>query len=156
MPKKPDLDLQQAHRHFSADCFNRAWQYIDKPSRTAEEGRTMLLLALASLWHWTQRDDCKPENLSIGYWQVSRVYSLLKHAGPARTFGQLSLEQAQVEGAGAFCLGWAYEALARAESVAGERAKVEEYLALGRAAAEKVAEADDRQAILADLAVIMP
>jgi hypothetical protein len=155
MPSKPAVDVQQAHRYFSAHCFNRAWDYIDKTDRTPEDDRTMLQLALASLWHWTQRDDRKPENLSVGYWQVSRVYALLKLPGPARTYGQLSLDEAQTEGVGPFYLGYAYEALARAESVAGERAKAEDYLSRARAAAEKVAEARDQKALLADLATIL-
>jgi hypothetical protein len=154
MPSKPSLDVQEAHRYFAAHCFNRAWDYIDKPSRTPEEDRTMLQLALTSLWHWTQRDDRKPENLSVGYWQVARIYALLELPAAARTYGLLSLDEAQTEGVAPFYLGYAYEALARAESVAGERAKAEGYLAQARAAAEKVEEADERKTLLADLATI--
>jgi hypothetical protein len=66
MDQDPGLDLEKAHRYFSAECFNRAWDYIDKPSRTPEEEQAMLLLSLASLWHWTQRPDCTPGNLFIG------------------------------------------------------------------------------------------
>ena len=73
MGKAPDFELQKAHRYFSADCFNRAWDEIDKSSRTHEEDERMLLLAMASLWHWGQREDVTPVNYSIGYWQVSRV-----------------------------------------------------------------------------------
>ena len=36
----------------------------------------MILYALASLWHWTQRPDCSTTNLSIGYWQAASVYAL--------------------------------------------------------------------------------
>ena len=32
--------------------------------RTSEEEDKMLQLSLASLWHWTQREDCTPTNLS--------------------------------------------------------------------------------------------
>ena len=154
MNAAPIFDLQQAHRHFSAECFNRAWGYIDKSARTAEEERAMLLLALASLWHWSQREDAKPENLSVGYWQAARVFALLGQTGNARQYGQLSLEQAQSPGVGPFYLGYAYEALARAEALAGKRTQAEEHLSLARLAAEKVAEADDRKALLADLDTI--
>ncbi len=153
-PIPSPLEIAQAHRFFSTHCFNRAWEYIDKPARTQEEDRTMLQLALTSLWHWSQREDCKPQNLSVGSWQVSRIYSLLELPAAARTYGQLSLREAQADGVGPFYLGYAYEALARAEAVAGDGAKVQEYLGLARAAAEKVAEADDRKALLADLATI--
>ena len=69
MAKEPEFDLQVAHRYFSATCFNQAWELIDKPERTAEEDEAMVQLSLASTWHWTQREDCTPANLSIGYWQ---------------------------------------------------------------------------------------
>src|SRR4030042_4915474 len=128
MAKKPDFDLQAAHKYFSAECFNRAWDYIDKPGRKSNEGDMMLSLSLASLWHWTQREDCTPTNLSIGYWQVSRVYALLQQAESARRYGELCLEASGAEGVLPFFPGYAYEGLARAECVAGDQDKMENYL----------------------------
>ncbi len=92
----------------------------------------MLTLSMASLWHWTQRKDCTVTNLSIGYWQLSRIFALLRQADNARHYGELSLETAQQEGTEEFCLGWAYEALARTESVAGNKDKTEAYLVQAR------------------------
>src|ERR1700687_1872237 len=65
----------EAHRFFSAHCFNRAWDLIRKSNRTTIECEQMLQLSQASLWHWTQRSDCTPKNLSIGNWQLSRIYA---------------------------------------------------------------------------------
>ena len=74
MVDTPNFDIQQSHRHFSAHCFNKTWEYMEKDgNRSTEENLSMLHTAIASLWHWTQRDDVRPENLSVGYWQVSRV-----------------------------------------------------------------------------------
>src|SRR5512137_287238 len=98
MGKQPDFDLQAAHKYFAVECFNRAWDYIDKPLLKAGEEEKMLLLSLASLWHWTQREDCTPTNLSIGYWQVARVYALLRQADQARRYGNFCLEAAQKDG----------------------------------------------------------
>src|ERR1022692_3643135 len=67
----------EAHRIFSAQCFNRARDLIRKPHRTDPENEQMLLLSQASLWHWTQRPDCTSRNLSIAHWQLSRIYALL-------------------------------------------------------------------------------
>lgn len=57
MSQTPDFDRIAAHRYFSAECFNQAWDLIEKPQRTAEDNEKMLLLSIASLWHWTQRPD---------------------------------------------------------------------------------------------------
>ena len=154
MPSKPAVDVQQAHRYFSAHCFNRAWDYIDKPARTPEEDQLMLQLGFASLWHWSRRPDRTSANLSVGYWQLARIYALLGQAQAARQYGQLCLETSQAEGVAPFYRGYAYEALARAESVAGDGPKAQEYLRLARQAGEKVSDPKDRQRLFADLATI--
>ncbi|MBN2388447.1 MAG: hypothetical protein JXB85_15630 [Anaerolineales bacterium] len=154
MDQTPEIDLAQAHRHFSLDCFNRAWVYLDMPTRSPQEDQAMLLLSLASLWHWTQRPDCTPGNLSVGYWQVARVYALLGQVEQARAYGQRCLESARGEGTLPFHLGYAYEALARAEALAGEGSKRDEYLRLAGEVSETMPDADARQMLLDDLATI--
>ena len=151
MPARPNFDLQTAHKYFSATCFNQTWDYINKTERSAQEDDEMLASAFASLWHWMQREDRKPENLPIGYWQVSRVYALLGQADNARRFGQRSLELAQADGAEPVFVGFAYEALARAESIAGNQGKASEYLQAARRLAEQVSDAEDRQLLEKDL-----
>ena len=154
MTKGPDFDLEAAHRYFSAQCFNRAWDLIDKPDRTAEEDEDMIRLSMAAAWHWTQRADCTNKNLSIGYWQIARIYALLRQAENARYYAQRCLEVSQDEDIPPFYLGYAYEALARAESVAGERAKMRAYISLSQQAAEKVTDMDAHKQLLTDLETI--
>lgn len=154
MSQTPEFDLEKAHHFFAADCFNRTWGYIDNPSRSVEEDQAMLLLSLASLWHWTQRADVTPTNLSVGYWQVARVYALLGQSENARRFGLLGLKESQKDGVPPFYLGYSYEALARAESVAGDNEKAQSYVALARHICEKVTDPEEKKLILDDLATI--
>jgi hypothetical protein len=115
-----NFDLQDAHRYFSADCFNRTWGYIEKnDDRSMAENMEMLHHAIASLWHWSQREDVTDQNLSIGYWQVSRVYCLLKQPLNARIYGLLALKHAKE--LSAFYKGYAYETLARAAMLEDHR-----------------------------------
>lgn len=152
MPAQPDFDLQVAHKYFSANCFNKTWEFIDNPNRTEEDNLSMLQTAMASLWHWTQREDAKPQNLSVGYWQVSRVYALLGQADDARKYAQASLNFS--EGGGAFYTGFAYESLARAEMVAGNQTKMNEYLEKAHQAAEKIEDSEDKKVLMDDLDLI--
>jgi len=76
MGKDPGFDTTQAHRFFAADCFNKTWEFIEKPHRTQDEDEQMIRLAQASLWHWTNRADCKDMQLSIGHWLLARVQAL--------------------------------------------------------------------------------
>jgi hypothetical protein len=150
--KKPDFDTASAHRYFSAHCFNSAWDLIDKIGRTPEEDELMIQLNQASIWHWSQRADNADKNRSIGYWQASRIRALLGQADEARRYGQLCLQYSgQLE---PFYLGYAYEALARAEQVAGNPAEAREYAAEARRLASQVSEAGEKKALLDDLAGI--
>lgn len=154
MVKKPDFDLQAVHKYFSAQCFNRAWDLIDKPVRKPDQDEQMLQLSLASLWHWTQREDCTPTNLSIGYWQVSRVYALLHKPDMARRYGNLCLQVSQQQGVPPFYLGYAYEALARAENVDGKLDDAEKYLIEAHQIAATLPGEEGKKQLLADLSTI--
>jgi len=148
----PDFDVVEAHKHFSVNCFNLTWDFIDQPSRTLEENEQMILTSMASVWHWTQRPDCEPKNLSIGYWQLSRVFALAGQAEQARKYGEISLRHGKNEAP--FYIGYAYEALARAEAVGGNKAKMNEYLTKAREYLAKVTDADGRKVLQADLETI--
>jgi hypothetical protein len=152
MPTQPDFDLQVTHRYFSATCFNQTWELIDKKDRTDAENMEMLQTAMTSLWHWTQREDAKPQNLSVGNWQVSRVYSLLGQADNARRYAESALKLS--EGCEPFYIGCAYEAMARAEMAAGDKIKMNEYLSAAHNYLEKVDDPEDREVLSADLASI--
>ena len=154
MTKKPDFDMGAAHKYFSTQCFNQAWDLIEKPDRTPEEDEQMIRLNQASHWHWTQREDCTKTNLSVGYWQASRIYAILGQADNARRYGQLCLDHSQGDDVPPFYLGYAYEALACAESVAGNREKMEKYLAQAREAVDTVTDPDSKKFLVDDLDAI--
>lgn len=148
MSGKPEFTAD-AHRFFSAYCFNSAWQLIEKPDRTPEDDEQMIRLTHAATWHWTQRPDCTARNLSIGYWQTARIYALAGESDNARKYARLCLEVTPEDDE--FCLGYAYEALARAESVAGNDDSMNQHLADAWRHAEQVPDEQDRQLLVDDL-----
>ena len=154
MAKKPDFDLGSAHTYFSVNCFNQAWDLIEKEDRTEQEDEQMIRLTLASTWHWTQRPDCTPVNKSLSYWQTSRIYAILGQADNARRYGLLCLSASQADEVPAFYLGYAYEALARAEKAAGNQGKMDEYLGEARHTAGMVKKDDDKKLLMDDLDTI--
>ncbi len=149
MANKPTFNIEHAHTYFSANCFNMAWDLIDKPDRNYEDDEQMIRLTQSSLWHWTQRSDCKDKNLSIGCWQASRVYALLGQADNARNYAQLCLEKSPK--GDRFCLGYAYEALARAELIAENAETAQEHLAKAWQHAEAVSDDENKQLLVNDL-----
>jgi hypothetical protein len=152
MAEDSGFDINKAHRYFAAHCFNKAWELIEKPNRTAEEDERMLRLSQASLWHWTERNDCTSRNLSVGYWQMSRIYALTGRADEARRYAELSLSYSHDEKP--FFKAYAYEALARAEKLAGDINLVTKYQAEAQRLAEAIESSEDRKLLVDDLNTI--
>lgn len=152
MADKLQFDLTAAHKFFSADSFNKTWEYIEKKDRSHEDDLNMLHTAIASLWHWSQREDATAKNLSVGCWQVSRVFSLMGQPDNARTYGLLSLKHA--EALEPFFKGCAYESLARAEMIAENRVVMKHYLEKAHDMAKQVTDEEDRGVLLKDLETI--
>jgi hypothetical protein len=139
----------EAHQFFSAHCFNQAWDLIRKPNRSALECEQMLLLSQASLWHWTQRSDCTPKNLSIGHWQLSRVYALLGQGENARRSARMCLHYS--EKTSPFFIGYAHEAIARSAMVDDDDTGKAHHLKEARRYLAQVTNERDRALLQADL-----
>ena len=152
MANPPTFDLTAAHKYFAADCFNKAWDLIDKPARTPEENRMMVSLSQASLFHWQNRPDCTAQNLSVGYWQASRIQALLGNASLAREHGEVCLGYSpELE---PFYQGYAYEALARAALVAQDVPTAQAHLDAARSQAANVADPEHQGMLVKDLDAI--
>lgn len=150
MVYRTTFNVNEAHEYFSAEYFNKAWEYIEKAEhRSVEDNMNMLHTAIVSLWHWTQREDVKPENLAVGYWQVSRVYNLIKQPNNARTYGLLSLKYS--EGLEPFYKAYAYETLARAEMQTNNRVIMRVYLEKAYQMLELVESVEDKELLSKDL-----
>ncbi len=155
MSEQPNFDIEAAHRYFSTECFNRAWDLIDLEERTPTQEDEMLNLSLASLWHWTQRPDCTSKELSLGYWQISRVYAITGRPENATWYAERCLEATEDAELPPFYLGYAYEALARAAMAGRNKRQAMEYIAHARALAEREENEEDRQLLLDDLDTIL-
>ena len=149
MTTPPPFDLAVAHRFFSTQCFNEAWDLIGKADRTAVEEDYLVSMCHASLWHWRCRADCTSRQISIGYWQLSRVNALVGEAANARKYAELCRGASTSEGP--LLRGYACEALARAAMVAGDRAAVVRLKREAHLLATQVEDADDRTLLVNDL-----
>jgi len=153
MADTPQFDIQQAHKYFSVACFNKTWDTVDKDgAHNDEEKMEMLHTAIASVWHWSQREDVTPQTMSIGYWLVSRVCCLIGQPNNARRYGFLSLQYAKE--LPPFYRGYAYETLARAEMIANKRVIMLTHLDKAREMARYVTDEKERQLLMKDLETI--
>ena len=145
----PSFDTAAAHHWFSAHCFNEAWKFIEQTNRSPDEDHQMLALSFASLWHWTQRTDCTSRNLSIAYWQLSRIFALIGDGENATHYAEKCLHHSH--GEAPFFLACAHEAVARAARVSNDRDRAAHHLAEARKLAPHVTDAEDRATLEKDL-----
>jgi tetratricopeptide (TPR) repeat protein len=143
----------QAHLHFAIEFHSRTWELLEKTARTQEENERMADYAHASLAHW--RTAGTAVRHQRGEWLLARVYTVL---GESRLALQHAYRCAEILRSNPaemqdFDFAFAYEAVARAHALAGERAEAERLLQKAMEAAEKIAEEDDREAFFAELAV---
>ena len=152
---KPAAALDRAtERRLASQLFNETWTLLEHTERTPEDDDRMLHMAHASRYHWGQVGE--PRNLAIGEWQCSRVYAVLGRPEPSLHHARRELELAEQHRLGAFILATAYEALARASAVAGDRAGFDDYRARARDAAARIEDAEEREVAEGDIASLPP
>ncbi|MGW0948983.1 MerR family transcriptional regulator [Streptomyces sp. NPDC002623] len=139
-------------RQVAVDLFNGVWRLLEQESRSVEDDDRMLHMAHASRYHWGQVG--APVNLSRGEWQCSRVYCVLGRAEPALHHARRGLEICQAHGIGDWDLAYAYESLARAHAVAGDKEQARAWTEQALAAAEDIVQDEDRELVLTDLEAI--
>jgi len=147
-------EIKTAHNYFSKHCFNETWDYLDKNDLTDNEQIEVLSSAFASLYHWSNREDKTNQNMSVGYWQLSRVFAKLKDGPNALKFANLCLDVSQNEDVSEFYLGYAYEALARAEMINNNKMEMQKYLNEANNLCSKLIDKDEKDYLLADLNTI--
>ena len=152
MSAAPPFDLAAAHRWFAVDYFNRVWELLDKSDRSAEDNECMISLCHASLAHWQDRSDCTARNLSISWWQLSRVHALLGQGELAMHTALHCLDASHDEPP--FFLGYAHEAIARAAKLMGNSYIQSRHRDFAAQLAATVEDAGDRQALEADLGAL--
>lgn len=145
-------DDEKLHKRFAVDLFNTTWDLMEKQARTKEEDDEMVHSAHASRYHWGKVGE--PVNLARGEWQIARVYTLLNRLEPAHYHALRSLQICQENHIGDFDLAYAYEALARVNSLQNKIIECIHYLRLARKAGEAIQEQEDRDHFFKDLTSI--
>jgi hypothetical protein len=140
-------------RKLAADLFNRAWELMERPARSAEGDDELLHVAHASRYHWIAAGTAI--NAARGEWLCSRVYAVLGRAEPALHHARRCLELVrEADDAEDWDEPFAHEAHARAYALAGDADAVRRELELAREGASGVADDEDRELLLAALSTI--
>jgi DNA-binding transcriptional MerR regulator len=142
-------------RQLGVDLYNSTWVLLEKADRTPAETDEMIHRAHASRWHWARVG--ADVNLARGEWLCSRVYATLGRGEPALWHARRCVEINEAlpaEARESWDLPAAYEAMARASSVAGDSASGALWKAKATTALADISDADDRMPIEQDLATL--
>ena len=153
MARKPTTAERKWHRKMAVGLFNEVWRLLEKTRSPAEDER-MIHAAHASRFHWGEVGTAV--NRAIGDWQISHVYAILGRPEPATYHAVRSLATCKQNGIEDFPLAFAYEALARADAVAGRKRDLRTHLALAREVGSKIKDKEDRELLFRDLKSIRP
>ncbi len=148
----PADDDRELHLRWGKALFNETWRLMEKEDRTPEDDARMIHAVHGSAYHWLHVGG--PEHIARSHWQCSRVYCVLRRAEPALYHARFVLNICRQNGIGDWDLAFAYEALARAHAIAGDRDTSAAWLEQARLASEDIADDDDRDLLLADLETI--
>lgn len=141
------------HRAEAVALFNGVWQMLDMEGRTSAQDDQMVHAAHASRWHWSQAGELSgDQQLAVGEWQCSRVYSVLGRGEPALHHALACLAICESGSMDDWVLAAAYEALARASAVAGDLAGARAYIGRAHEALAVIVDPEDREVIEGDLA----
>jgi len=144
------------HRQLGVDLFNHVWTLMEKPDRSVAETDELIHEAHASRYHWSRAGTTA--NLGRGEWQCARVYSVLGRGEPALWHARRCLELSQAAAEAGETESWdvpaAYEAMARAHAVAGDRDAALEWRDRAREAIAAIPEAEDREELEGDIATL--
>jgi hypothetical protein len=136
------------HRQLGVDLFNETWRLME-----ARDDDTLIVdCAHASAYHWANAPECKPENRARSAWLISRVYTVVNRAEPAFVYATRCLELCERHALIDWDLAYAYEALARASKLAGDRAAVARYVELARTV--DIADSHDAEHLDEDLTAL--
>jgi DNA-binding transcriptional MerR regulator len=151
-PSAPTSIDAADRRQLAVDLFNHVWTLLERSDRTPPEDDEMLHAAHASRFHWGEVG--APVNLVRGEWQCSRVYSVLSRSEPALWHARRCLALCEEHGIGDFDIAFAWEAIGRAARLAGDHPEADAAAARARALAADIAEDEDRELLLSDLATV--
>lgn len=137
------------HRRFAIEMFNRSWDLLEMPDRSADDDAEMLAAAFGSAWHWAQVGTA--ENIALGDHQIAKVASHVGQPALALHYARRALEAIEIGHFGDWQVAAAYEGMARACAAAGDAAGRDYWVQRCTVALGAVPDAADRSVVAEQL-----
>jgi hypothetical protein len=138
------------HRDLGMRANQEVWELLGLTDRTPEQDEAMVRAAYASAYHWARATGRTAANDARGEWMISHVHVVLGRPDMARHHAERTLAIVEAADLQDFDRAYAHEALARAAAAGGRLDEAR--AARERAAAVPIADEEDRQIFVDDLA----
>lgn len=135
--------LKDFQKEEAIKCYNKTWDYIDQTDRSNEDELEMIHCAHASRYLWGEVGE--PINFERGEWQISKVYYLVNNGERALYHASACLEICNANNIQGFDISFAYEAMANAYKLLGEKEQLEKYKALAFDSLKNIEDQGDRE-----------
>jgi hypothetical protein len=150
MASDPDDAERAEHEAFAKQANRDTWMLLERDDRTAVDDDSMIRAAHASAFHWSMAGG--PAESARADWLLSHVYAVLGRPEPAIRYARQCLATCEREGLADFDLAYAYEAMARGAASAHQPAEAVQWRAKAEHAGTTIADPEDREIFVADLA----
>jgi len=142
--------LEGAHQHFAKTLNGQVWELLQKPDRSKSENERMIYAAHASGFHWLEVGTGLHHQRAE--WLIAHVYTELGLADSALRHASRCLELTNEfeDSMQDFDWAYAYEGVARANALAGNRDLASEYVQLAEKAGQAISGDEDRSIFLSD------
>lgn len=150
MTEEKTYTISQAHYQFAVDFNNQTWELLEKKERTRIEDVLMLDFAHASLAHW--RAVGGPVRHQRGEWLISRVHAVLGEGEAALKHAHLCFQLLEDNKGDMndFDSAFAYEAIARAYAVSGDKKESLKFIEKAKMAGDAIDNKEDRDIFFAE------
>jgi hypothetical protein len=151
MTEARKFTLEEAHDHLAKMLNGKTWELLQATDRTKSEENLMIHVAHASCYHWLHAGTRVQHQRAE--WLIARVYielgmtdSALYHASYC-----LDLTHEFADLMEDFDWAYAYEGVARANALAGNRDESLKYLQQAESSGRTISEDEDRRQFTSDL-----
>ncbi len=129
----------------------QTWSLLEKKDRSEQDDLRMVMFTKASLFHWKLSPKFQPVNEQRGEWMISRVYSVMGKGEEALTHAEKTVELTKTHGFKDFDLAYAYECLARAYAVSGNKKERKKWYEKAKQAGDVISDKKDKKIFEGDL-----
>ena len=144
-------EKENIHQYMAIELNVQTWNLLGKKDRNENDDKRMLFFAKASLYHWRKSPDYKPVNEQRGEWLISHVFAVLNLGDESLRHAKTCMDITMKESFKDFDLAYAYESMARAYSISGDKDKSEKWYKKAKTAGDLIASDCDKEYFILDL-----